>query len=136
MDGSTPPAPKKEWNILGAGIYAWICIAVAVTGVVGGGATGIFFVGKAAGSNQYLLDLPARVDALQQDLERKIVEAQRRDSEAFQAQVLINQRLLDALTDLRKDLSVNDTRDAAQQESISRLERAVESLRDLLNRKT
>ena len=114
---------------------AWPAAIATTLTMLAGGPIAAYYIGRGVGSNEYILNLPADLKATRESLEKKIEDAQARDSLAFNTQVKINEDLLKTLNDLRRDLSVNDALDTGQRASIERLERQTEALRDLINKR-
>jgi hypothetical protein len=131
MPNSSEETPVKQprWVFLGAGIHAWLGVLTIFLTTVGGTGTALFFIGKAAGSNQYLLELPAKVEALEKKFDEKMEQARKRDAEALASQIKLSEKLIDTLEALKADLKVNTTKDEGQASDIDRLEDAVNDLR-------
>lgn len=124
-------------------LYLWGGILSTVVGI----SVGSYFIGTSVGANKGILDLPAKIDAVQAALELKITASQTamelkneasqaKDSEALKTQVKINEDLVRQLSELKSDIKteaqVNANTDKYQWDNITRLEGLINDMRKIM----
>jgi len=121
-----------RWTKLGAGIHAWLTIILTVLSVWAGSVTAVWFVARSVGANETILALPARVEVMQANFDKKIDAVQDKFSDALKTQVKINEDLLQTLNEIRARMDVNDNTDKFQGTDITELKKSIEELRRIL----